>query len=72
LVATNNSWAGPTRAAAQEVMDAFDRAGAFRFLDESSNDAAMVVNLAPGAYTVQVKSGTGAPGSTLLEVYDLP
>jgi hypothetical protein len=52
--------------------EAFDRAGAFRFVDESSNDSAAVVNLAPGAYTVQVKSGDGATGSALLEVYDLP
>jgi hypothetical protein len=53
-------------------MDAFDRVGAFRFLDEASRDSALVVSLAPGAYTVQVKSGDGDSGTTLLEVYDLP
>ena len=72
LVATNNAWAGATHAAAQEVMDVFDRAGAFRFVDEASRDSALVVSLAPGAYTVQVKSGDGASGAALLEVYDLP
>jgi phosphodiesterase/alkaline phosphatase D-like protein len=72
LVVTNSAWAGVTRSAIEQVNDAFDRAGAFRFVDESSNDSAVVVNLAPGAYTVQVKSGDGAGGSALLEVYDLP
>lgn len=72
VIATNNSWAGATRAATQDVTDAFDRVGAFRFVDEASKDAALVVSLAPGAYTVQVKSGDGTPGAALLEVYDLP
>lgn len=72
VIATNNAWAGATRAATQDVSDAFDRVGAFRFVDEASKDAALVVSLAPGAYTVQVKSGDGTPGAALLEVYDLP
>lgn len=72
LVSTNAAWAGSTRAATEDLNDAFDRAGAFRLVDEASRDAAMVVSLAPGAYTVQVKSGNGSPGAALLEVYDLP
>jgi hypothetical protein len=32
----------------------------------------MLLNLAPGAYTVTVKSADGKPGTTLLEVYDVP
>lgn len=71
VVVTNSAWAGPTRSSIEEINDAFDRAGAFRFVDESSSDCAVVVNLAPGAYTVQVKSGDGSMGSALLEVYDL-
>lgn len=72
VVAVNSAWSGATRAAMEDLTDAFDRAGAFRLVDESSHDAALVVTLAPGAYTVQVKSGDGSPGSALLEVYDLP
>jgi phosphodiesterase/alkaline phosphatase D-like protein len=72
LVATNSAWAGPTRESTEGLIDAFDRAGAFRLVDESSRDAAMVVTLLAGAYTVQVKSGDGSPGAALLEVYDLP
>ena len=72
LVATNGAWGGATRAATDDLTDAFDRAGAFRLVDESSRDAALVVSLGAGAYTVQVKSGDGASGAALLEVYDLP
>ena len=72
MVATNSAWGGPSRAAVEAMTDAFDRAGAFRLLDDAGYDAAVVLSLAPGSYTVQVKSGDAAPGATLLEVYDLP
>ena len=60
-----------SRAAAVPLTDAFDRAGAFRLVDEDSRDAALILSLAPGAYTVQVRSGNGAAGTALLEVYEL-
>ncbi len=73
LVASNNAWGGTGSAsAAQQIAEAFDRAGAFRYTDEASRDSAVVLSLAPGPYTVQVTSGDGTPGATLLEVYDLP
>ena len=72
LIATNDAWAGGTSVATQEINDAFDRAGAFRYLDETTRDSALVLSLAPATYTVQVKSGDGTPGSVLLEVYELP
>jgi phosphodiesterase/alkaline phosphatase D-like protein len=72
LVATNSAWAGAGRDATEILTDAFDRAGAFRLIDESSRDAALVVSLVAGAYTVHVKSGDGKSGAALLEVYDLP
>jgi hypothetical protein len=72
LVATNSAWAGSSATGVQELNDAFDRAGAFRLADESSRDAALLVSLNSGTYTVQVQSGDGSSGSTLLEVYDLP
>jgi phosphodiesterase/alkaline phosphatase D-like protein len=75
LVATNSGWADrPRDGNAQSVADltdAFDRVGAFRLVNETSADNAMVLSLSPGAYTAQVKSGDGASGSVLLEVYDL-
>ncbi len=77
MIATNSGWATATatvtsRAAGESLLDSFDRAGAFRLVDESSADSALVLSLAPSAYTVQVKSGDGSPGAVLLEVYDLP
>jgi phosphodiesterase/alkaline phosphatase D-like protein len=72
MVATNSAWAGLERESTEKLLDAFDRAGAFRLIDETSRDAALVVSLVAGAYTVQVKSGNGASGAALLEVYDLP
>ena len=36
-----------------------------------SNDTALIANLAPGAYTAQVSSASGATGQALVEVYEL-
>ena len=57
-----------------DLLDASDKVGAFRLNNGTtgSRDAAMLLNLAPGAYTVTVKSADGKPGTTLLEVYDVP
>ncbi len=72
LIATNNGWAGSAPTTADEATRAFDQAGAFRFIDAASNDTAVLLRLAPGTYTAQVKSGDGGTGAALLEVYDLP
>jgi phosphodiesterase/alkaline phosphatase D-like protein len=71
LVATNSAWSGVQRASASALTDAFDRAGAFRLVDEGSSDAALILSLPPGAYTVQVRSADGTAGAALLEVYEL-
>ncbi len=72
LLASNSGWSGIERTAAVPLTDAFDRAGAFRLVDEDSRDAAVILSLAPGAYTVQVRSGDGSAGAALLEIYELP
>lgn len=72
LIATNDAWSGTSREVTETLVDAFDRAGAFRLADETSRDAALVVSLATGSYTVRVTSGDGTSGAALLEVYDLP
>lgn len=72
VLASNSAWSGSSGAESEALLDAFDRAGAFRLVDNSSRDAALMLSLTPGAYTVQVKSGDGSAGSVLLEVYDLP
>ena len=64
-VATNDNWGGDP-----ELLLAFAQAGAFA-LPIASRDAAVVVRLPPGGYTVVV-SGVGATtGTALVEIYDL-
>jgi hypothetical protein len=75
LLGTNSGWTTGSQeneASINDLIDAFDRAGAFRLLDDKSADNAMVVSLVPGSYTANVRSGDGAAGSVLLEIYDLP
>lgn len=69
-LAGNDDWAAETAAAAM-VLDAATRSGAFAFI-ENSSDAALVVTLDPGAYTVSASSADGAAGEVLIEVYRVP
>jgi hypothetical protein len=65
IVAANNDWGNDAALTA-----AFTQAGAFP-LPAGSKDAAVVLRLPPGGYTVIV-SGTGSTtGTALVEVYDL-
>jgi hypothetical protein len=45
--------------------------GAFA-LPASSRDAALLVTLQPGSYTVQVSGVGGTTGVALVEVYEVP
>jgi hypothetical protein len=49
----------------------FASVGAFP-LDSGSKDAALVVTLTPGSYTVQVKGADGGTGEALVEIYEVP
>jgi hypothetical protein len=78
LIAANDNWGTPTpvgatqvAATAAEVTDAARVTGAFAF-GTSSKDAAIVITLAPGAYTAQVSSADAATGIALVEIYELP
>ncbi len=62
-IATNAGWNDDAQIAA-----AGDAVGAFK-LGHGSHDAALLISLAPGSYTVQVTSS--ASGTALLEVYDV-
>lgn len=65
-LATNDDW--PNVA---DLRNAFTNAGAFQLAD-GSKDAALVVTLEPGAYTVIVSSVDGrSTGQALVEIYDL-
>jgi len=65
----NAGWSTSSDAAA--ITTASAQAGAFAFLAGSA-DAAMIVTLAPGAYTAQVSGVGGTTGLALVEVYELP
>ncbi len=69
VLATNTAWI--TSADSAALADAATQVGAFAF-GATSADSALLVNLAPGAYTAQVTGATGTTGITLLEVYELP
>lgn len=62
LIAGNDGWGN-----SGTVDIVSERVGAFR-LDHGSRDAALVANLAPGLYTVQVTANGN--GTVLVEVYD--
>jgi probable HAF family extracellular repeat protein len=69
VLATNDDWSSdPT--AAPALRTAFATCGAFSFID-GSRDAAMLLELAPGAYTAQVSDKGSASGIGLVEVYDV-
>jgi hypothetical protein len=64
-VAANDNWGGTAA-----LQAAFTQAGAF-VLPASSADAAIVVRLPPGGYTVVVSGVGNTIGTALVEVYDL-
>lgn len=73
VLATNDNWGTPsdTRAAdALGLTNAFGLAGAFAF-PAGSKDAAVLIDLAPGNYGIQVASQDTTAGLALIEVYDL-
>ena len=70
VIAQNAGWGAPAADAAVIGQAGLD-AGAFAFAAGSA-DAALVVNLAPGAYTAQVTGVGGATGIALVEIYELP
>ncbi|MSU51532.1 MAG: hypothetical protein EXS37_20990 [Opitutus sp.] len=66
VVAQNDNWGAPATNV-PAITAASTRAGAFPFLN-NSNDAALVVSLPPGPYTVVVGGGNGI---VLAEVYEV-
>lgn len=69
VVASNDRWA--TAANAGAVTAAGRVVGAFPLAAESE-DAALLITLAPGAYTAEVKGKDDTEGVALLEIYEVP
>lgn len=63
----NHAWGG-----SGAMKTAFAKTGAFTLIDSNSSDAALLVTLNPGAYSVVVSSADGTSGVALVEVYDIP
>lgn len=55
----------------KDIRAAGFKVGAF-FFPDASPDAAVIINLTPGAYTAQVSGVGGTTGVALIEVYELP
>ncbi len=68
-IATVAAWGNAANVAA--IRDAAKSVGAFPFADGSA-DSAMLLQLDPGAYTVQVAGADGGTGVALVEVYEVP
>lgn len=69
-------YSGPVKVADNDTYSAatashFASVGAFA-LNPGSTDAALLLTLAPGGYTVQVAGSNGGTGEALVEVYELP
>ena len=69
MVAANDNWQSPPTGAAAAT--AAVEAGAFPLV-AGSRDAALVVSLSPGAYTLRVAGAGGTTGVALAEIYLLP
>jgi hypothetical protein len=69
IVATNDRWTAGEDVTALTTASA--GAGAFN-LTANSEDAALLITLRPGPYTVEVKGKDGGEGVALLEIYEVP
>ena len=67
-VASNANWAAGTTPVAQ-ISSVSAQVGAFP-LAAGSKDAAVLLTLQPGTYSVQVTSASNATGVALVEIYD--
>lgn len=63
--ALNTGWDGDGAVSAEAA-----RVGAFPWTAETSHDAALAVDLAPGPYTANVSGQSGDTGVALAEIYD--
>ncbi len=73
VLASNDNWGTPSDTRAADTLgltNAYGLAGAFAF-PAGSKDSALLVDLAPGNYGIQVATQDGTAGLSLIEVYDL-
>lgn len=68
LVASNDDWMDSSN---HEELQAATAALAFPFESDSS-DSALLIEVPPGTYTVQIRGKDDTPGIALVEVYEVP
>ncbi len=78
VIAENNDWGSPqplplvqTPAISADVAAASSTVGAFA-LPSGSKDAATLLTLAPGAYTVVAEGAAASAGTVVVEAYEVP
>lgn len=78
VIGENNDWgtpeplsSGQTSATSADVAAASSTVGAFA-LPSGSKDAATLLTLAPGAYTVVAAGAAGSVGTVVVEAYEVP
>ena len=65
IVQNNDDWGGTVA-----LSQAFAATGAFALPNATSKDAALLITLTPGSYTVQVSGVNGTTGIALMEIYE--
>lgn len=73
IIGLNDNWgtpAAPGAASATQLSTVLAQVGAFPFAADS-RDAALLVTLSPGSYTVRIQPASGATGTALLEIYEV-
>ena len=76
VLGINDNWSDTTltnsrAVTADEIQTASAASGAFALAD-GSKDAALLITLIPGNYTIQVSGVNNATGVALVEAYDVP
>ena len=66
LLDQNDNWAG-----APLLTSAFNAVGAFAFLDADTTDAALLLKLSAGSYSVHLESADNDSGQAIIEVYEV-
>lgn len=70
-VAENDNWSSRGMPETTVLTEAAAKAGAFPLAKESK-DAALLIVLPPGSYSIHATGVGGASGTTLVELYDVP
>lgn len=70
VLETNSAW-GSVPLKKTAILAAIAASSAFPLID-GSNDAAILVNLDPGTYTLDLRAASGAGGLALLEIIEVP